>query len=499
MKKTLITLLALVFVLGIAGTAFAASANPFVDVPAKHWAYDAVAKLAKAGVVDGYGDGTFRGDRTMTRYEMAQVVAKAMARSDKADAETKALIDKLAVEFASELNNLGVRLSKVEAKTNIWFTSETRFMYSGDSPTFPAAMVIGSANNPAQSKLSGPNSLQWRERLYVKGDVNDTTSFTARIYAQGQVGETGTTNASSVSGNVDANNDLKADRMFFTTTNTLGMDKVIWGRQPLAYGTTAFNWKTGNNDGVTLVKKLGDMTAQAGLLDIKDDFATPAAYNLLSTPKAYEYSYLNLAFPLDQQGGVFNVSYFDSGVNGSYKAANGFANDAAYVRSTGIDAGVSLPFGEWTVNGDYQTSNLKKVTGDMPAGTSPKAYAFMLTNAKTNKNLMFGAPLFRVDASKPGSDMWLFGYKSIQAGAVASGIGSFTSTATGWNGTRIGSATALSGFGSVPTDNTKSWVVQYENVLAKNIVLDLQYQDVKFKDSGNDLDKVFTTMIQLAF
>ena len=112
MKKSLIVTLALVFILGIAGTAFAA-ANPFVDVPAKHWAYESVSKLAAAGIVDGYGDGTFRGDKTMTRYEMAQIVAKAMAKSDKADAQMKATIDKLAVEFAAELNNLGVRVAKL--------------------------------------------------------------------------------------------------------------------------------------------------------------------------------------------------------------------------------------------------------------------------------------------------------------------------------------------------------------------------------------------------
>jgi len=96
MKKTLVTLLALVFVLSVAGAAFAAPANPFVDVPAKHWAYGAVAKLAKAGIIDGYGDGTFRGDKLMSRYEFAQATAKAMAKSDKADAELKALVDKLA-------------------------------------------------------------------------------------------------------------------------------------------------------------------------------------------------------------------------------------------------------------------------------------------------------------------------------------------------------------------------------------------------------------------
>ena len=71
-------MLALALALGISGTALAA--NPFSDLPAGHWAYGAVAKLAAAGVVDGFPDGTFKGDKTMTRYEMAQIVAKALAK-----------------------------------------------------------------------------------------------------------------------------------------------------------------------------------------------------------------------------------------------------------------------------------------------------------------------------------------------------------------------------------------------------------------------------------
>ena len=70
MKRNCMVALVLVVVIGFAGTAFAA-ANPFVDVPAKHWAYDAVSKLAQAGILDGYGDGTYRGERLATRYEMA--------------------------------------------------------------------------------------------------------------------------------------------------------------------------------------------------------------------------------------------------------------------------------------------------------------------------------------------------------------------------------------------------------------------------------------------
>jgi hypothetical protein len=126
MKKKLVASLAAAMVLGIAGTSFAAT-NPFTDVPAKHWSYDAVTKLANAGIVDGYGDGTFKGDKVITRYEMAQIVAKAMAHSDKANAEQKAAIDKLSVEFASELEGLNVRVTSLESKTdNVKWGGEVR-------------------------------------------------------------------------------------------------------------------------------------------------------------------------------------------------------------------------------------------------------------------------------------------------------------------------------------------------------------------------------------
>ena len=112
MKKTLVSALATALVVGAASTTFAA-ANPFSDVPRDHWAYDAVTQLAADGVVEGYGDGTYRGDRNITRYEMAQMVAKAMAK-DNMPVSDRALVDRLAAEFADELNNLGVRVSNLE-------------------------------------------------------------------------------------------------------------------------------------------------------------------------------------------------------------------------------------------------------------------------------------------------------------------------------------------------------------------------------------------------
>lgn len=112
MKKSLVSTPTTAMVIGAAGTTFAA-ANPFSDVPADHWAYDAVTQLVADGVIEGYGNSTFKGDRSITRYEMAQMVAKAMAKQNVGGTD-KALIDKLAAEFADELNNLGVRVAQLE-------------------------------------------------------------------------------------------------------------------------------------------------------------------------------------------------------------------------------------------------------------------------------------------------------------------------------------------------------------------------------------------------
>ena len=115
MKKSLVSALTTALVVGAASTTFAA-ANPFEDVPADHWAYDAISQLAADGVIEGYGDGTYRGDQEITRYEMAQMIARAMAKNP--SGADKAMVDKLAAEFADELNNLGVRVAALEKKVD---------------------------------------------------------------------------------------------------------------------------------------------------------------------------------------------------------------------------------------------------------------------------------------------------------------------------------------------------------------------------------------------
>ncbi len=149
MKKSLV--LAMAMALGVTASAYAA--NPFSDVPAGHWAYDAVNKLAAAGVVDGYPDGTYGGDKLMTRYEMAQIVAKAMAKG--------ANVDKLAAEFADELDSLGVRVANLEKKAdNVKITGEARFSYKD---------IDGDENS---------NTMALRSRLWVTGQVNEDWTYT---------------------------------------------------------------------------------------------------------------------------------------------------------------------------------------------------------------------------------------------------------------------------------------------------------------------------------
>lgn len=129
MNRKLVASLVSCFVLG---SVSAYAANPFSDVEPSSWAYQSVEQLASAGIINGYPDGTFKGNKDITRYEMAQMVAKAMANQDRANAEQQAMINRLADEFSNELNTLGVRVAKLEDQVgNVKVTGNYRLRYRG--------------------------------------------------------------------------------------------------------------------------------------------------------------------------------------------------------------------------------------------------------------------------------------------------------------------------------------------------------------------------------
>ena len=221
-------LLALAAIAALAAGASAQAANPFSDVSSSDWAYQAVADLSDQGIVEGYPDGTFRGETSITRYEMAQITARLMAKEDQYSAEQRAAIDKLAAEYADELDTLGVRVSNLEKKVgNISWSGDARMRYqSGDNSKDEA----------------------WNGRIH--------------IMMQGQVNEDTTVNARFSTDNVQFKGDSDADvgMESMNVQHDFGAAKITLGRYDLAVGNQT-GWSYGNGwgfDGAEAAFRLGD-------------------------------------------------------------------------------------------------------------------------------------------------------------------------------------------------------------------------------------------------
>jgi hypothetical protein len=198
-----------------------ALAQPFADVPTDHWAYDAIAELAAKGLIEGYPDGSFKGDRAMTRYEMAMVVARLLARIeaikipplpgdlvrradlDKATAAQAAAIkaldsrltaklatvQRLVAEFRAELAALGVRVTAVEEELaairarldNTRVTGDARIRYN----VFPVGTVSGGGT------VRHPD-IRLRTRLTFTGTVAPNVTAVIRLFAANNAQSTGT-------------------------------------------------------------------------------------------------------------------------------------------------------------------------------------------------------------------------------------------------------------------------------------------------------------------
>lgn len=170
-KKVLAALVATMAV----GATTAFAANPFVDVPSDSWAYKSVVELADAGIIQGVDGQYFQGERNITRYEAAEMVAKAMAHQDKATVEQRALINKLADEYADELNNLGVRVSALENKVgNVKLSGDARIRYMYQD------------NKDSKKAIDNDASWSYRVRLRANAQVNDKIAVTYGLSTNNQ-------------------------------------------------------------------------------------------------------------------------------------------------------------------------------------------------------------------------------------------------------------------------------------------------------------------------
>lgn len=145
------------------------AANPFADVDTSSWAYQAVSQLSDQGVVDGYPDGTFKGDKNVSRYELAQIIARLMAKEESLNDSQKAMLQKLSAEYADDLQNLGVRVKELEKKTgNLSTITELRVQ---DIPRY---------DNVYKDNKSSHDELSLRVRINTMANVNDRST----VYSQ---------------------------------------------------------------------------------------------------------------------------------------------------------------------------------------------------------------------------------------------------------------------------------------------------------------------------
>ena len=215
MKK----ILAIAAVAALTAGVSAYAANPFSDVTPSDWAYQAVVDLSEQGVVEGYPDGTFKGERNITRYEMAQIIARMLAKEDQLNAEQRATLDKLAGEYADELANLGVRVSNLEKKVgNLYWSGDARMRYQ----------------DKAVDAADGWNG---RMRINVKGQVNDSTYVQGRLTSNMDFKKSG-----------DEDTDVVFDQLF--VNHDFGKAATVrLGRIPVAFGDQG-GWLYGDSYGV---------------------------------------------------------------------------------------------------------------------------------------------------------------------------------------------------------------------------------------------------------
>ena len=322
MKK----ILALAAVAALTAGVSAYAANPFSDVTPDDWAYQAVSDLSVQGVVEGYPDGTFKGERNMTRYELAQIVARLMAKEDQLNAEQQATLDKLAGEYADELANLGVRVSNLEKKVgNISWAGDARMRY--------------------QDKAEEGDAWNGRIRLNVKGQVNEST------YVQGRF-----LNEMKFKDGEESNTSM--DQLY--VNHNFGKEVAVrLGRQPIVFGNQGgwlINPNKGydgaqvayNNGKLALATGFGQLNGKDALAD-KDLYFAQGAYNFGFAKLDANYFAIKEANVNDEVYGIgLNVPVQKFNVFGEY-----WNNTTAKDNDTAWNAGLSYGKADWKKVGTW--------------------------------------------------------------------------------------------------------------------------------------------------
>ena len=439
MKKKIVTSLAAMMAVG-AACAFAA--NPFVDVPSDSWAYKSVVELADAGIIQGVDGQYFQGERNITRYEAAEMVAKAMAHMDKASVEQRALINKLADEYADELNNLGVRVSALENRVgNVKLSGDARIRFQHQS--------AGESNGNDKAGYKNDSSWDYRVRVRANAKVNDRTTVTYGISTDDiNFADNG---AASDNGNIFTD-DAKVDYNFGGDHWNLSVgrtDTYVLG------GENAYGFQ------------YGDVFDRAELKYTNDHFAATAGYGKFKAGDTIE----DAARKGNEGNGLLGVKTgygelegFFGGGRAAGSAVGVYYNDFNGINGFKADdlwgAYASLNFGKWNALANYEKIN-NDVTND------PEVWIGKLT---------YGS----ADSDARGSwDAWVE-YINSDKGALLGGA------TNSWRDDSV-------------LDNVKSWGVGIDYTLAKNVILTAAQTFGTQTKHGNAADPDEFTDVEINF
>ncbi len=421
-----------------------AFAQPFADTPTNHWAYDAIAELAAKGLIEGYPDGTFKGDRAMTRYEMAMVVARLLARIESIQIPTPApppkpevtkkdidMILRLVNEFRAELAAKNVRLTAVEEELNaikakldnVRITGAYRFREDlnqfapnlANTAGIPLVPPIAGNNNPntsavSSSTVSRGNRPRQVFRVQFDASVTPDIHFISVLMSNGSGGSGYAIFNSSKYGPGSQQTFATIDDAFFDWKNAFGWPLEIWlGRfgggapgpsYPVQFGPFGLLFNTSGNT-------WEDSTSDSGA-NVADGLRVALKLS-------------NLA-DLQVQGVWVRIA----GNTGSFSYPSG---EDAY----GIDANVKLMeglrFGAYYVGNSINQAGSSAFTGPAPFGVLYHLY-FPGAGGSLNPGAPFGTAAFSSGAGGnrcivvPGA-----GTGGIQCPALGNGWGAYV----GWD------------------------------------------------------------------
>ena len=425
MKK----ILALAAVAALTAGVSAYAANPFSDVTPDDWAFQAVSDLSAQGVVEGYPDGSFKGERNMTRYELAQIIARLMAKEDQLNAEQQATLDKLAGEYADELANLGVRVANLEKKVgNISWSGDARMQYQ---------------HNLAEgSRTEHADTWNGRMRINVEGQVNDQVTVNGRFVNEMDFkdGDSSSTSMDRINAKWTPN-----DATYVTI-----------GRQGVALDVTGTFWdEDAVFDGVAAGWDNGKVGVEAGYGRFKSAWKT--AEDALGKEHGANWENVDSteAWYGKLTGHIADAADVSAFYLKNAQKQDGIAAGAAAGKTASAwGAGLSYGIGDFTVDGDYvKTQNTQ--FGDAALWTAGLTYG-------------------EVDTDKVGS--WSLGAHYVKADKGSTMLGS--------------SALDLTDqldYGWANNADVHFWAAKLGVAVQKNVELDAYY-NFAAKASGNNVE-----------